>query len=269
MAVPIVFYVSCPPPFDPAETAVLARAVATGYLLLPVIVVAGIGIFPLTLAEGAVVALVVTGALSAAIFGLPARQLVISREGVTWILALLAAISCLTSMSQSGFLVGLLDLSARDPLTGCLTRRIGEQLLEALVNGAVRRGGALTVAFLDLDHFKSVNDAFGHRQGDRVLQAVAQRLTAGVRRSDFVVRWGGEEFLIILPEADAAAAAVVTRRLFASGFGVRPDGREQTASIGIAECRVDGIAEAHALVDRADQRMYEAKLAGRGRAVGP
>lgn len=269
LAVPILFYAFFPVPPTQEDSDVLARAVATGYALLPVIVVAGIGIFPLTLLESAVVALSATGALEMATFAASNGPLVISEAGVAWVLLLLAAISSLTSMSQSGFLAGLVERSARDPLTGCLNRRIGGQLLDALVSGAIRRGATLAVAFLDLDHFKAVNDGFGHREGDRVLQTFAERLQAGLRKADFVIRWGGEEFLVILPEADAAAAAAILGRIAVAGFGARPDGQPQTASIGIAECRTDEIGDARVLVEEADARMYRAKLAGRACIVGP
>ncbi len=269
LTVPILFYVFFPVPPTQQDGDVLVRAVATGYALLPVIVVAGIGIFPLTLLESAVVALSATAALSLATFAASSGPLVISESGFMWVLLLLAGISSLTSMSQSGFLAGLVERSARDPLTGCLNRRIGEQLLDALLSGAIRRGGALSVAFIDLDHFKSVNDDFGHREGDRVLHDFAERLQAGLRKADFVIRWGGEEFLVILPEADAAAAAAVLGRIAVAGLGTRPDGQPQTASIGIAECRADEAADPHTIVEEADARMYRAKLAGRARIVGP
>lgn len=218
LAVPILFYVFSPVPPNQVDGDALARAVATGYALLPVIVIAGIGIFPLTLLESVVIALSATGTLSLAIFAASNGPLVISEAGVAWVLLLLAAISSLTSMSQSGLLAGLVERSARDPLTGCLNRRIGESLLEALVSGAIRRRGSLAVAFLDLDRFKSVNDDFGHREGDRVLREFAERLRAGLRKADFVIRWGGEEFLVILPEADAAAAATILGRIATAGF---------------------------------------------------
>jgi diguanylate cyclase (GGDEF)-like protein len=123
------------------------------------------------------------------------------------------------------------------------------------------------VLFADIDRFKLVNDEFGHEAGDRVLAEVAASLRGALRESDVLVRWGGEEFLAILPQASRAEAAALIDRLRARGFGLLPDRRAVTLSIGLAEYPSDGSGRAIDLVALADQRMYAAKQAGRNRFV--
>lgn len=130
------------------------------------------------------------------------------------------------------------------------------------------RGDGIAVLFFDLDHFKSVNDTFGHDAGDEVLREASLRLRNTVRKGDSVIRWGGEEFLIILPGADCEAASMVVRRIMDAGLGERPDGVQTTASIGISETRSDKTENWKQLVERADERMYKAKTDGRVRGIG-
>ncbi len=124
----------------------------------------------------------------------------------------------------------------------------------------------LTVFFVDLDHFKHVNDDFGHDCGDSVLATAARKLRAAFRKQDVLIRWGGEEFLIICPDTDEAAVIPAIERLASLGLGSLPDGSLQTASIGIAELDLSSSSpDPIALVASADARMYQAKQAGRNR----
>jgi len=123
----------------------------------------------------------------------------------------------------------------------------------------------LSLVFVDLDHFKLVNDRYGHEEGDRVLHNAAEALQKTLRQSDIVVRWGGEEFLVIMPETDGAGAISALKRLRTNGLGLRPDGTPQTASIGLAECLSDNLATYSELIELADHRMYQAKASGRDR----
>lgn len=129
---------------------------------------------------------------------------------------------------------------------------------------SVRRGEPLSVAFFDLDHFKVINDAYGHDAGDQVLCQFTQLLGATVREQDLLVRWGGEEFVLLL-EAKRADAYEILQRLQAKGFGLRPDGGPLTASVGLAEREADCASSMEKLIELADQRMYRAKRAGRNR----
>jgi diguanylate cyclase (GGDEF)-like protein len=122
---------------------------------------------------------------------------------------------------------------------------------------------------LDLDHFKSINDRFGHDAGDRVLVRVAALLLGELRQSDVVVRTGGEEFVVLMPGTAARAAVAVSERLrVAIGAADWADvvpGLAVTASLGVASA--SGIQEPAALIGLADARLYEAKRAGRDRVV--
>ncbi|MDQ1683082.1 MAG: hypothetical protein QOH99_1623, partial [Frankiaceae bacterium] len=119
----------------------------------------------------------------------------------------------------------------------------------------------------DIDRFKRVNDDFGHAGGDAVLRAVGSALRASVRQSDFAARIGGEEFVVVLPDADAEGAGVVAGRVrLALSLVVLPDGRPLTASFGIAVVAPSD-AGADSLMHRADEAMYLAKQAGRDRVM--
>ena len=154
-------------------------------------------------------------------------------------------------------------------LTGAFTRPSGAETLDLQYHIAAMHEAPITVAFVDLDDFKSVNDSFGHDEGDRVLQAMAESLRSCLRRGDALIRWGGEEFLLVLGNTDPLGARLVVQRLREKGFGVRPDGAALTASIGVAERIKDGTLDWPQLVELADKRMYDAKNSGKDRAILP
>ena len=186
--------------------------------------------------------------------------------GFGWFL-LAGVIAGLACANQLGLLRGIMRQAMHDALTECFSRASMEALLELHFANAERRGTPLAVAFLDLDDFKSVNDSYGHDAGDRVLAEFAARMRAASRRGDMVGRWGGEEFIVLLPHAGVDQAAAVCERMRAAGFGARPDGRPVTASIGLAEKDRDGAANWQALVAQADARMYQAKRRGKNCVV--
>jgi diguanylate cyclase (GGDEF)-like protein len=160
------------------------------------------------------------------------------------------------------------ELARTDVLTGLANRRHADDVLRATIAGARRHGRELSVIIVDVDRFKSVNDRHGHAVGDAVLRAVAARLAAGLREEDTASRWGGEEFLLVLP--DASDAGVVAERLRAAlaADPVRTgDGLcvQVTASFGWAAW--SGGETADTLVARADTALYAAKDGGRDRVV--
>ncbi len=161
-------------------------------------------------------------------------------------------------------------LAWNDALTGLLNRgRLGEQAKTAIE--VARAGGApLSAVLIDLDHFKQVNDHHGHAAGDAVLRAVAATIAASVRAGDLVGRWGGEEFAVVLPGADAEQAVRVMQRLRAAVAArrVEVDGAAVgcTASIGVATLR-DGDDGFDELFVRADRAMYRAKHGGKNRVM--
>ena len=158
--------------------------------------------------------------------------------------------------------------SVRDALTGCFNRRHSMEVMDSELRRARRSRGSFSVVMFDIDHFKSINDRFGHLCGDAVLAQVGHRMKAILRGSDVKCRYGGEEFLVLLPETPIAGAHRVAEML-------RHDLEEHpvhwddhavviTASFGITEI-VAGEEEASAIIGRADAALYRAKQDGRNR----
>jgi diguanylate cyclase (GGDEF)-like protein len=164
--------------------------------------------------------------------------------------------------------VRLHRVAVTDPLTGAYNREFLQQRLPAEIEAAIDRDSALSVALVDVDHFKTVNDQHGHGVGDVVLAEVARRLRGAIRGGDILVRYGGEEFLAVLPRADAGRAWEVGERMrqrvceraFDVGDGLALLLR---ISVGIAQWRMGETMPD--LIDRADVAMYGAKQRGRNR----
>lgn len=155
-----------------------------------------------------------------------------------------------------------------DLLTGLLNRRAAETRMDAEMARCRRHGGGFAVALLDLDYFKAVNDRYGHAVGDEVLQAVAARILAGLREDDWVARWGGEEFLIFLCNADVQEAVFVMERLVtalkAAPISTSAGEIRMTLSAGIGMPAQDDVNYQH-VVEVADTCLYQAKANGRDR----
>jgi diguanylate cyclase (GGDEF)-like protein len=156
------------------------------------------------------------------------------------------------------------DLARFDALTGVLSRRALIEALDAEVARAKRYGSALTCLMLDLDHFKTINDSYGHQCGDKVLRRIARVFSEQCRTNDHVGRYGGEEFLIILPETPIDAGTVFAERVRLKVAETALDKIEGhiTVSIGVAEW-LDGDGSASKLVSKADRALLEAKASGR------
>lgn len=165
-----------------------------------------------------------------------------------------------------------IELAVTDGLTGLNNRRYLDNHLKTLFNRAATRGRALSVCITDIDRFKQVNDTYGHDAGDEVLKEFARRIRSTVRGADLACRYGGEEFVVVMPDTDAAAAAMIAERLrdiiertpFAlPGSDV---GLSLTASLGIAT-NAPGVDTPEQLLKQADKALYEAKNSGRNRVV--
>ncbi len=159
----------------------------------------------------------------------------------------------------------------RDPLTGLYNRRHILDMLMVEMDQCARFGQPLSVMVIDLDHFKSVNDRFGHATGDQVLSVVAQRMAFGLRKVDQLGRIGGEEFLACCPQTDLEGARALAERLrelvAAEPVPGLPDSSRVTLSIGLAAW--NGAEDTvEALVARADRNLYQAKAGGRDRVEG-
>lgn len=165
-----------------------------------------------------------------------------------------------------------IEFAVTDALTGLHNRRYMEGHMATLVDQAAHRGKSLSVLLLDIDHFKEVNDTHGHDGGDAVIREFAKRVSHNVRSVDLVCRYGGEEFVVIMPETDIDVAGSVAERLreriAGEQFGLpnSEEGLNVTVSIGIAgiETAFDTPAD---IVRRADEALYRAKRAGRNRVV--
>ncbi len=266
-AIPTLFYLYSAIHFEQYHLSGLAQALAATHTFLPFIVGAGLSIFPLTVLEAALLALpVLVAKAGAGMLNWPPGDLP-QIFGAFWLLLLLTAVATLASTSQLAFIIVLVRHAIRDPLTGAFSRQSGMELLDLQFTISERSGTPLSVAFLDLDHFKRVNDEFGHEVGDMVLLNAANRIATLLRTGDILVRWGGEEFIIILPNTDAAQALTGLERLREAGLGTRPNLAPVTASIGLVERVADAVGDWQALVALADSRMYQAKQAGRDRVV--
>ena len=165
-----------------------------------------------------------------------------------------------------------LEMAVTDALTGLHNRRYMAGQLQALVNRAVHGGSSVAVLLMDIDHFKSVNDSFGHDAGDEVLTEFAVRLATNVRAVDLPCRMGGEEFVVVMPGAeleDAHRVAERIRRDVASAPFRIMGGRESlsiTISIGVAA--TNGVGDTpEQLMKRADEGVYEAKAGGRNKVI--
>ncbi len=158
-------------------------------------------------------------------------------------------------------------LANTDALTGVSNRRAFLERAEQEFAEARRYGNPLSAAMIDIDRFKALNDRFGHATGDQVLQKVATTLAATLRKPDIFARWGGEEFICLLPHTDADLAQTAAQRLRrgVEALGVAP-AAGVTVSIGVASL-IHGDDNIEMLIDRADQALYAAKRAGRNKVV--
>jgi diguanylate cyclase (GGDEF)-like protein len=165
------------------------------------------------------------------------------------------------------------EVSSRDTLTGLFNRGYVIEKLDSEINRAVRHGSPMALLMIDIDHFKNINDTFGHGVGDQVLQWVGKTLRDSCRVYDVPARYGGEEFCVVLPETRVGSTTVVAERIrsrfAASELTFGESAVHVTASIGIAG--LDSIPGAEnllspaALIDRADRALYSAKNRGRNR----
>lgn len=159
--------------------------------------------------------------------------------------------------------------STQDPLTGLANRRLLMERLTAEVSMVQRGRPTFSLAAIDIDHFKSINDTFGHDVGDAVLVTISRTLAGQLRQYDVCARWGGEEFMVFMPETAGPSSQTIAERLRALVQALPhsqlTDGREVSVSIGVAEHHAD--ARLEDTIKRADSALYKAKRAGRNRVV--
>ncbi len=168
--------------------------------------------------------------------------------------------------------VRLHRVAVTDPLTGVYNREFLATKMPAEIELAVARSKSLSIAMVDVDHFKRINDAHGHGVGDVVLAAIAGRLRNAIRGGDMLVRYGGAEFLVLLPKAGVERASEVGERIRERACDGPIDAGNDilvaiTVSVGVAELRTTPLETMNELIARADAAMYAAKAAGRNCVV--
>lgn len=242
------------------------HGVLLGYSFLPFLIMALLTIVPLTFLEGllstgaVILFFVITRALDGSLLNIPTL-------GELWLLLLLGTIAMWVQMTQLHMLMRLYREATRDALTGLVNRRVLTTKLEQEIAQSDHTGAPLSVLLFDLDLFKRVNDTYGHHAGDTVLQAFGQILQSHCGDNHLVGRYGGEEFLAILPgcDVDASCEAAERIRLACHSYTVHADEEHTkinfTTSIGVAMRKQE--ESATDLLGRVDQGLYKAKSSGR------
>ncbi|MEO5342094.1 MAG: GGDEF domain-containing protein [Gammaproteobacteria bacterium SHHR-1] len=263
---PLLFYLAALNQLQGLDVAGWGQYLAEVYGLLPFIALAGLCIFPLTLLESLGLGLLplLATLVSPVLVSDPSQYGFISHG---WMLVLILGVTLLATSIQLNFMLSLLHRISYDPLTRVFSRSTGNELIDLYFHLSLDQESPFALAFVDLDRFKSINDDYGHEMGDEALRNAAHALGQQFRRSDMVIRWGGEEFLVIFPNTDMAGVRLVLERLSQNWLGQRPDGAPLTASIGVAERLSDGINDWPQLLELADKRMYQAKQTGRAKVV--
>ena len=264
---PTIFYLIATPILSHYHFQGISGALVNIYSLLPFLVIASLTIFALTIKEF----LAITSPLIAIIIWslYPDSPEQVSNSFMfIWLLLLLIGTSSFSSISQLRYMISQVTRASFDTLTKAMTRRAGIETIEIYFRMAQLQNNNLSLLFIDLDNFKSLNDEYGHDAGDIALTNAVSALKNYIRKGDSVIRWGGEEFLVLLPHADQNDALRVINRIYKYGLGQRPEGKPLTASIGLSEINIDQIPHWKDMVELADQRMYFAKNSGRARCIG-
>lgn len=162
-----------------------------------------------------------------------------------------------------------LRLASLDSLTGLGNRAALDSALHRELRLAERHGSEFSLLLIDVDHFKQINDRWGHSQGDRTLKEVGKAIRHGCRDTDLVYRYGGEEFVVLLSETHANGARIIAERLLHSvrQWVADAENLNVTVSIGVGTRKPEGEVSIHSLFDRADQALYRAKAQGRNRVA--
>lgn len=248
------------------DTGSVDNGILAGYDFLPFLIMALLCVVPLTLLEGLTYSGLVTAFFLLTEL-LSDTLLTLHSLGDLWLLLLLAAIAMWVQMSQLHMLLRLYREATRDALTGLVNRRVLTTNLRQEIEQDSQGESPLALLLFDLDLFKRINDTWGHTAGDRVLQAFAEILRRHVRSNDLVGRFGGEEFLAILPDAPLEVAREIAEsiRRESSLTPIQIDGKTQpiqfTTSIGVAQRKTGETADA--ILARVDESLYRAKSAGR------
>ena len=239
------------------------------YTFLPFLIIVMHCIFPLTLVEGVSLALCTITLLS---LGDLYQGALLSARGLSglWLMVLIMGVAVWAQLSQLHMQLRLFNEATTDPLTGLLNRRTLMKQLSHVQQQSLRTGRPVSLLMIDLDHFKQINDLYGHQGGDRVLECFASILQQQVRSSDYVSRFGGEEFLLVLPEARQEDALLLAERILAccrTAKVILDDQNEILfrASMGVGV--LDTAISVETNLSHVDAALYQAKAQGRDRVV--
>ncbi|MGS2744858.1 diguanylate cyclase [Halomonas sp. LS-001] len=247
------------------------NTVLAGYGFIPFLLVAVLSVFPFTLVESLVAGLLLQALL---VFAQQVSGSWMTPAGLEaqWLMTSLMAVTLTANHFQLSLLLRLYRQATHDPLTGLLNRGALELRLADIEREEARSGESIPYALLmmDIDHFKRVNDTYGHSVGDKVLREFARLMALQVRSGDFVARYGGEEFVVVLLDISATDAAVIAERIrdaieHATLFDHDGNRVPITTSIGVA-CP-ESSQQSEQTLRRADERLYRAKESGRNCVV--
>lgn len=266
LAIPPGFYLASIPAIEAVPLDAKGEIYYSLFALLPLIVVAGLSVFPLTVFEVLLFSFPIF--LVSVFGGWVGKELTLGEFiNTSWMMLLIIGVSMISGMNQLHYMIELIKQASHDGLTGAYTRKTGTESIELLFRLSTMHETNFSIAYFDLDDFKKINDEFGHDKGDVALLTMTQQLQSHLRKGDMIIRWGGEEFIILLTNTNIEGAKTVVEKILKVGFGKRPDGKPLTASIGVAERVIDGAKDWPDLLEIADQRMYEAKRSGKARCI--
>lgn len=240
-----------------------------GYSFLPFLLAALLAIFPLSIIEATIFSGIIVSTFIAIKY-LSGTLFSFSTFEDIWLLMLLAGIAMWAQLAQLYMLLRLYREATRDTLTGLVNRRVLTKWTEVEMRRAEVDGTPLSVLLFDLDRFKRINDKYGHLTGDAVLQSFAKILEEEVFDSNFLGRYGGEEFLAILPENEIGSAIEMAERIRLACHDVTTKGLEGesvsfTVSVGVSQF-LPG-EDSSSLLNRVDKCLYQAKALGRDQVV--
>jgi diguanylate cyclase (GGDEF)-like protein len=240
-----------------------------GYSLFPFLYICMLTIFPLTALES-----ILMGSITIATVGTVHWNndslTTFSAFSDFWFLVLLLLVALWAQMAQLHMLMRLYRQATRDPLTGLLNRRKLMENMTLAVEESQRKGSNSIMLIFDLDHFKRINDTYGHQSGDKVLQNFSRVLEANMRDSDSIGRYGGEEFVCMLPHTNTEIAMTIAERVRqACEKQAIPSSEGEimhfTTSVGVTQYQPP--ENLSTFIDRADDSLYAAKHEGRNRVV--
>lgn len=162
------------------------------------------------------------------------------------------------------------EMSIKDPLTHCYNRRYFDKHLKNIVEDSIKKKRNLSLLMLDIDYFKDVNDTLGHHAGDELLKQIQKRISENIRITDLLARFGGEEFVIVMPDTNISNAYNIAERIrtvIQKPFVLLGNMVKKTVSIGVAEVQDCDLNDTNLFIERADKYLYQAKNSGRNRVI--